>query len=120
MAVYKACMRAKSLQSCPTLCYPVDCSPSGFSVQDSPGKNTRVGCHTPLQGIFQAQGLNLHLLRLLHWQVGSLPLASPGKLSCLQSCGRVRSKAISEVRLVKNFVFCLKIWRFLCFLLLSS
>ena len=27
-----ACMRAKSLQSCPTLCNPMDCSPPGSSV----------------------------------------------------------------------------------------
>ena len=27
-----ACVRAKSLQSCPTLCDPMDCSPPGFSV----------------------------------------------------------------------------------------
>ena len=44
----------------------------------SPGKNTGVGCHAPLQGIFPIQGLNLHLLRLLHWQAGSLPLAPSG------------------------------------------
>ena len=29
----------------------------------SPGKNTGVGCHFLLQGIFPAQGSNLHLLR---------------------------------------------------------
>jgi len=46
---------------------------------DSPGKNTGVGCHALLQGIFLTQGLNLCLLGLLHWQVGSLPLAPPGK-----------------------------------------
>ena len=35
-------------QSCPTLCNPVDCSPSGPSVHgDTPGKNTRVGCPPP-------------------------------------------------------------------------
>ena len=28
---------------------------------DSPGKNTRVGCHSLLQGIFLTQGLNLGL-----------------------------------------------------------
>ena len=27
-----ACVRAKSLQSCPTLCDPIDCSPPGASV----------------------------------------------------------------------------------------
>ena len=41
---------------------------------DFPGKNTGVGCHFLLQGIFLTQGLNLHLLCLLHWQEGSLPL----------------------------------------------
>ena len=33
---------------------------------DSSGKNIEVGCHALLQGIFLTQGLNLHLLRLLH------------------------------------------------------
>ena len=42
---------------------------------DSPGKNTGVGCHALLQGIFLTQGWNPHLI---HWQVGSLPLAPPG------------------------------------------
>ena len=46
---------------------------------DSPGKNTGVGCHAVLQGIFLTQGLNPHRLCLLQWQAGSLPLAPPGK-----------------------------------------
>ena len=38
-------------QSCPTLCDPMSCSPSGSSVHgDSPGNNTGVGCHALLQG----------------------------------------------------------------------
>ena len=44
-----------------------------------PGKTTGVSCHFLLQGIFQTQGLNPHLLHLLHWQENSLPLAPPGK-----------------------------------------
>ena len=41
---------AKSLQSCPTLCDPIDSSPPGSPRPwDSPGKNTRVGCHFLLQ-----------------------------------------------------------------------
>ena len=44
-----------------------------------PGKNTGVGCQFLLQGIFLIQGSSPHLLHLLHWQVGSLPLAPPGK-----------------------------------------
>ena len=46
---------------------------------DSPGKNTRVGCHALLQRIFPTQGSNPSLLCLLHWQVISLPLVPPGK-----------------------------------------
>ena len=48
---------------------------------DSPGKNTGVGCHGPLQGIFLTQESNPCLLRLQHWQAGSLTLShqeSPG------------------------------------------
>ena len=45
----------------------------------SPGKNTEVGCHALLQGIILTQEWNLHLLCLLHWQEGSLPLVPPGK-----------------------------------------
>ena len=39
-----AAAAAKSLQLCLTLCDPIDSSPPG-----SPGKNTGVGCHFPLQ-----------------------------------------------------------------------
>ena len=46
-------------QSCPTTCDPMDCSPPGSSVHgDSPNKNTGVGCHAVLQGIFPTQGSN--------------------------------------------------------------
>ena len=43
----KAAAAAKSLQSCPTLCDPIDGSPPGSPI---PGiKNTGVGCHFLLQ-----------------------------------------------------------------------
>ena len=70
---------AKSLQSCPTLCDFMDCSPPGFSVH----------------GILQARMLEWVAISfsrgssyprdgtcisyLLHWQAGSLPLAPTGK-----------------------------------------
>ena len=49
-----AAAAAKSLQSCPTLCDPIDGSPPGSPTRlpcpwDSPGKNTGVGCHFLLQ-----------------------------------------------------------------------
>ena len=49
---------------------------------DSLGKNTGVGRHALLQGIFLIQGLNPYVLGLLRWQAGSLPLVSPGKPKC--------------------------------------
>ena len=50
-------------QSCPTLCDPMDYSPPGSSVHEIfPGKDTEMGCHFFLQGIFPTQGLNQGLL----------------------------------------------------------
>ena len=50
-------------QACPTFCDPMDCSlPRLHHTWDFPGKNTGVGCHFLLQGIFPIQGLNLGLL----------------------------------------------------------
>ena len=120
---------AKSLQSCPTLCDPIDGSPPGFPVPGILQARTMEwvaisfsnawkwkvkvkslscvqlpatpctaahqaprsmgfsrqeywsGCHALLQGIFPTQGWNPHLLHLVHWQVSSLLLTPPGKLS---------------------------------------
>ena len=45
-----AAAAAKFLQSCPTLCDPIDGSPPGSPRPwDSPGKNNGVGCHFLLQ-----------------------------------------------------------------------
>ena len=89
-----SCVHAKSLQSCPTLCNPVDCSPSGCSVH----------------GIFQARILEWVAISfsrgssrprdqtciscLLPWQAGSLPLAPPGK--SFVSSGDFRNPWASE------------------------
>ena len=44
-------------QLCPTLCYPMDGSLPGSSVHgNSSGRNSGVGCHPLLQGIFPTQG----------------------------------------------------------------
>ena len=60
--VTKSCLALATPQALPTrlLC------PWEF-----PGKKTGVGCHFLLQGIFLTQGLNPHLLQLMHWQVNS-------------------------------------------------
>ena len=70
----QVCVRAKSLQLCLTLCNPMDYSPPGSSV---PGillaRILEWVAMLSSRGIFSIQGLNLCLLYLLHWQVGSLP-----------------------------------------------
>ena len=56
----------------------MDCSMPGSSVHgDSPGKNTGVGCHFLLQGIFPTQGSNPGLPAL---EADALTSEPPGKL----------------------------------------
>ena len=63
-------------QSRPTLCDCMDSSPPGSSAHGIiPGKNTGVGCHFLLWGIFLTQGLNQCLLQ---WQADSLPPSHKG------------------------------------------
>jgi len=50
---------------------------------DSLGKNTGVGCHALLQGLFLTWELNPHLLCLLHWLLLLLLL---GRFSRVQLC----------------------------------
>ena len=54
---------------------------------DSPGKNTGVGCHVLLQGIFLTQGSDPCLL---HWQADSLPLSHLGDNNNTDLIGVVR------------------------------
>ena len=69
-------------------CDTMDCSPARLLCQqDFSGKNTGVGCHFLLQGIFPTQGLNPQLLHLLHWQMDSLLLRPSGKPLC--TCKRL-------------------------------
>ena len=53
----ECCVLCLVSQLCPTLCDPMDGSPPG-SVHVSVDKNTGVGCHALLQGIFPIQGSN--------------------------------------------------------------
>ena len=60
------CMPAKLPQLCLTLQLHGLQPTRLLCPWDSPGKNTGVGCHALLWGIFLTQGLNLHLLWFLH------------------------------------------------------
>ena len=73
------CVRVCAVsQSCSALCDPVDWSPPGFSVLGVLHKNTGIGYHFLLQGIFPTQGLKLNLQHLLYWQADILPLSHLG------------------------------------------
>ena len=74
-------MHAMSLQSCLTLCNLMGYRPPSSSVHGILQARILewVAMVVLLQGIFPTQGFNLHLLGLLQWQVGSLPLVPPGK-----------------------------------------
>ena len=68
---------AKSLQSCLTLCDPMDCQvplSMEFSRQEYWS-----GLPFPPPGYLHNSGIHPHLFRLLHWQAASLPLAPPEK-----------------------------------------
>ena len=65
-ALMQAAAAAKSCQSCPTLCNPIDGSPAGSRPWDSPGKNTGVGCHFLLQCMkLKSEGKSLSRVRFI-------------------------------------------------------
>ena len=75
-------VRACLLPLCLTLCDPMDYSLPGSSVhKDSPGKNTGVGCHFLLQGIFPGE----RSPRSPALQADSLTPEPPGKPSKVAS-----------------------------------
>ena len=71
-------MRAMSLQLCPTLCDPMDYSPSGSTVHGIL-QTIVLECVAISSSMGSSKILNQHFLCLLPWQVLSLPLPSPGK-----------------------------------------
>ena len=74
-------MCATSLQSCTTLCNPVDSSLPGSSVHGILQARILEWVATPSsRGIFLTHRQNPCLLCLLHWLVGSLPSVLRGKL----------------------------------------
>ena len=99
-----ACTGAKLLQSCQTLCDPMDCSPLGSSVRGI--LQARIlewlPCSPP--GNLPDPGTEPGPLCLLRWQADSLPLAPPRKptlcvqLSSVQSLSHVQLFATHELQ----------------------
>ena len=82
---------AKLLQSCLTLCEPLDCSPPGFSVYGILQARILEWVAMPSsRGSSWTQGSNPPLLQTLPCQMGSLPLIPPGKASpCFTPSGLI-------------------------------
>ena len=79
-----------------TLCGPMDCSLQGSSVHgDSPGKNTGMGCHALLQGIFPTQGFNPGLP---HYRQIVYPLSHKGSPRRLEWVAYPFSREASQPR----------------------
>ena len=66
------------LQSYLILCNPMDCSPPGSSVRGILQARILECVATPSSRGPSRPGDGTHIPGLLHWQVGSLPLAPPG------------------------------------------
>ena len=85
----------------PTLCDLMNCSPPGSCPLDFPGRNTGVGCHFLLQGVFPTQGSNpclLYCRQILYHlsHQGSPREGSPGKAYCPWWSQREASRAVSQ------------------------
>ena len=111
-------MHAKSRQSCPTLCYPMDHSPPGSSVHgNSPGKNTEMGCHALLQGIFPDSGIK-HVSLTSPALTGGfflplVPRGKPASPACqleILSFGSL-SNYVNQFQSVNQSTICLTLWR---------
>jgi len=70
-------MHVKLLQSCLTLCGPMDHSPPGSSVHGI--LQERILEWVAMTSSRRSSQPSPRLLHFLHWQAGSLPLAPPGK-----------------------------------------
>ena len=89
-------MHAESLQSCPTLCNPMNYSSPGFSVHGILQARILEWVAVPSSRGSSQQGLNPALRHLLHWQVGSLPPAPPGKSKGHSNYTKVKEINVSQ------------------------
>ena len=87
-------------QLCLTFCDPMDYSPPGSSVHGIlQARILEWVAISSCRGIFLTQGSNPCLLRLLHWQAGSIPLVVPGKPN-IGSTGRRKTNKCPRQRIL--------------------
>ena len=93
------------IESCPTLCKPMDCMQSArlLCPWNFPGKNAGLHCQSLLQGVLLTQGSSPCLL---HWQVDFLTTKPPGKPKYTISYGKqflnIQSKNIGNIPLTER------------------
>ena len=110
LSLFKLCEDESVSLSCLSLCNLMACSPPGSCPSDSPGKNTGVGCHALLQGIFPTWGLNPGLTPCRQILYRLEPPGKPVRMAILNNTGdgmnvidkreegmRVMSFQVSEV-----------------------
>ena len=95
---------------------PPSCSVHGILQQEH--WSGLLFCHFLLQGIFLTQRSNPHLLCLLYWQVGSLPLAPPEKrhLSMRRPTSKKRKK--EPINVCKYYLASVRFRKGICSFLL--
>jgi len=94
-------VHAQSLQRCRTLCDPIDCSPPGSSVHGILQARILQGVAMPFSrgsrvGSSQPRDQTCIFSPFLHWQMGSSPLAPPGK-DCSPSARDAKVEIREEV-----------------------
>ena len=101
-------------QLCRTLVTPWTVATSLLCPRDFPGKNTRVGCHFLLQGIFPTQESNPHLLGLLHWRqilyhcaIWESLVKVKAAQSCPSLCNSMDYHGVLQVRILERVAFSL-------------
>ena len=99
------------------LCNPMDRSPPGSSVYGIlQARVLEWVAISSFRGILPTQGPNPHLLCLLHWQAGSLPLVLPGKLGInwtypnFQVCAHTHTNTHTCCSLLLLFMYFLPWW----------
>ena len=75
-------MRATLLQSCLTLCTPMDCRPPNCSVHGILQARILQWFAMPSRGSSRPRD-QTHVFCFQHWQAGSLPIVSPAGAVCI-------------------------------------
>ena len=89
-------LRACPSESCQTLCNPMDCCPSGSTVQGFSRQEHWSGLPSPSPGDLPDPGIKPMPLCLLHWETDSLSLVPPRKPSLFSTAKNLKAFARAE------------------------